>query len=123
MEKNINYLMEQYRKNEIEKEKFRNDINYLMEQLKKNNTENENFRNDINYLKEEIKNIKSQRNTDLGYIMNLLENKIDKNQKGIIISSEVEKIKNEIEILHKRSDDLEIKLYGLKNEVDILKEI
>ena len=113
MEKNINYLMEQYRKNEIEKEKFRNDINYLMEQ----------HRNDINYLKEEIKNIKSQRNTDLGYIMNLLENKIDKNQKGIIISFEVEKIKNEIEILHKRSDDLEIKLYGLKNEVDILKEI
>ena len=115
MEKNINYLMEQYRKNEIEKEKFRNDINYLMEQHKKND--------DINYLKVEIKNIKSQRNTDLESIMNLLENKIDKNQKGIIISSEVEKIKNEIEILHKRSDDLEIKLYGLKNEVDILKEI
>jgi hypothetical protein len=51
MEKNINYLMEQYRKNEIEKEKFRNDINYLMEQLKKNNTENENFRNDKIILK------------------------------------------------------------------------
>lgn len=111
MEKNISFLMEQHKKDEIQKENFIIKFDFLMEQHK----------NDIDSLKKEIKNIQSQRKADLDYIMNLLKNKTDKNQISIIISSEVENIKKEIEILHKRSEDLVINLHGLKNEVDMLK--
>ena len=53
--------------------------------------------------------------------MNLLKNKIDKNQVNIIISSEVKTIKKEIEILHQRNNDLTIKLKDLTKDVNELK--